>query len=110
MAALRRQMYGYAKGHVAYNLTTWLRDGDRRGLARLLLRLPPWHARQLVRWAWGRARGDVPYPLSLVLIEIAGHLAGPVALWRARRRVRREGRSGAAEAGRLGASLVRGPA
>jgi hypothetical protein len=29
--------------------------------------------------------------LSLILIEIAGTLAGPVALWRARRKVRRLG-------------------
>jgi GT2 family glycosyltransferase len=93
MPALRRQMYGYAKGHVAYNLTTWLRDGDRRGLARLALVLPRWHVRQLLRWAYAQVRGTVPYPLSLVLLEIAGHLAGPAALWRSRRRVRREGRS-----------------
>ena len=93
MPALRRQMFGYAKGHVAYHLTTWLRDGDRRGLTRLALRLPPWHARQLLRWAYAQTQGTVPYPLSLVLLEIAGHVAGPLALWRSRRRVRREGRS-----------------
>jgi GT2 family glycosyltransferase len=93
MAALRRQMFGYAKGHVAYHLTTWLRDGDRRGLVRLALRIPPWHARQLLRWAYAQTQGTVPYPLSLVLLEIAGHIVGPLALWRSRRRVRREGRS-----------------
>jgi len=86
-------MLGYAKGHVAYHLTTWLRDGDRRGLARLALTLPRWHARQLLRWAYAQVRGTVPYPLSLVLLEMAGHIAGPAALWRSRRRVRREGRS-----------------
>jgi GT2 family glycosyltransferase len=95
MPALRRQMFGYAKGHVAYNLTTWLHDGDRRGLARLALRLPRWHARQLLRWAYAQTQGTVPYPLSLVLLEIAGHVAGPLALWRSRRRVRREGRTAA---------------
>jgi hypothetical protein len=31
------------------------------------------------------------YPLSLILIEIAGTFAGPLALWRARRKVRRLG-------------------
>ena len=95
MPALRRQMLGYAKGHVAYHLTTWLRDGDRRGLARLALTLPRWHARQLLRWAYALVRGTVPYPLSLVLLEMVGHAAGPVALWQSRRRVRREGRSAA---------------
>jgi len=95
MPALRRQMFGYAKGHVAYHLTTWLRDGDRRGLRRLAFTLPRWHARQLLRWAYAQVEGGVPYPLSLVLLEIAGHIVGPAALWRSRRRVRREGRSAA---------------
>ena len=93
MRALRRQMYAYAKGHVAHLLTTWLRDGDRRALSRLGVRLPRWHVRQLERWAVARVRGEVPYPPSLMLVELAGHLAGPVGLWRSWRRVRREGRS-----------------
>jgi glycosyltransferase involved in cell wall biosynthesis len=93
MRALRRQMYAYAKGHVAHLLTTWLRDGDRRALSRLGIRLPRWHVKQLERWAVARVRGEVPYPLSLMLVELAGHLAGPVGLWRSWRRVRREGRS-----------------
>ena len=93
MRGLRRQMYGYAKGHVAYLLTTWLRDGDRRALSRLGGALPRWHVRQLKRWIVGRRRGEVPYPLSLMVVELAGHLVAPVSLWRSRRRVRREGRS-----------------
>jgi glycosyltransferase involved in cell wall biosynthesis len=93
MRALRRQMYAYAKGHVAHLLTTWLRDGDRRAVSRLGIRLPRWHVRQLQRWAVARVRGEVAYPVSLVLVELAGHVAGPVALWRSWRRVRREGRS-----------------
>lgn len=106
MRALRRQMYGYSKGHVAYGLTTWLRDDDRRALVRLLTVLPPWHLRQVVRWVLARLRGRPAYPLSLVLLEIVGHLAGPWSLWRSRRRVARQGRSGpyvAAELRRVGA-------
>ena len=92
MPELRRQMYGYSKGHVAYHLTTLLRDRDRRALVRLA-QLPRWHVQQLLRWAWAHFKGRQSYPLSLILIEICGHLAGPWSLWRSRRRVRREGRS-----------------
>jgi glycosyltransferase involved in cell wall biosynthesis len=93
MSELRRQMYGYSKGHVAYHLTTLLRDGDRRALVRLA-QLPRWHARQLLRWAWARLHGRQSYPLSLILLEIVGHAVGPWGLWQSRRRVGREGRSG----------------
>jgi hypothetical protein len=86
-------MYGYSKGHVAYHLTTLLRDRDRRALVRLA-QLPRGHVRQIGRWAWHRLQGRQSYPLSLVLLEIWGHLVGPWSLWQSRRRVRREGRSG----------------
>ncbi len=88
-AALRRQIYAYSKGHVAYHLTTLLRDRDRRAIVRLLLELPHGH---LCR-AWWRLRGWTEYPLRLLLLEAAGNLAGPWGLWRSRRRVRRLGRS-----------------
>lgn len=94
MRALRRQLYRYSKGHVAYLLTTLLREGDRRALVRLGVSLPLWHAGQLARWATARVRGQRAHPLALVLLEIAGSLSGPWCLWRSRRRVRREGRSG----------------
>ena len=92
MPELRRQMYGYSKGHVAYHLTTLLRDRDRRALVRLA-QLPRGHVSQLLRWAWTRARGRQFYPLSLILLQIWGSWAGPWSLWLSRRRVRREGRS-----------------
>jgi GT2 family glycosyltransferase len=85
--ALRRQIYGYSKGHVAYHLTTLFRDGDRRALVRLLYSLP----KTFLQRALERVRGRSEYPLDLILTEIAGTLAGPWALWRARRRVRRFG-------------------
>ena len=87
--ALRKQIYSYSKGHVAYHLTTLLRDGDRRALFRLLIELPRIYLRRTYR----RLRGRSVYPVSLILLEIMGNLAGPFALWRSRRRVRREGRS-----------------
>ena len=89
MQALRRRLYNYGKGHAAYHLTTLLRDGDRRALTRLLVELPLTHLRNVLT----RARGRSDYPLSLVFVEAMGHLAGPLALWRARRRVDRLGKS-----------------
>jgi len=89
MSAVRRQIYSYAKGHAAYQLTTWLRDGDRRALLRLLYELPTIYARR----AWQRIRGKSDYPVTFVLLEVLGTLAGPLALWRSRRRVRRLGPS-----------------
>jgi len=85
MRALRRQIYSYSKGHVAYHLTTWMRYGDSRALFHLALTLPKWQLKKLVRWM----RRSNDYPLSLILTEIAGNFAGPWALWRARRRARR---------------------
>jgi len=89
MRSLRRQLYNYSKGHVAYHLTTLLRDRDPRALTRLLVELPLCH----VRKALARLRGWSDYPLSLIGIEAIGNLVGPVALWRSRRRVKRLGRS-----------------
>jgi O-antigen biosynthesis protein len=89
MESLRRQIYSYSKGHVAYHLTTLLRDGDSRALIRLLYSLPNHYLHR----AWHRLRGWSEYPLSLILLEASGNLAGPWALWRSRRRVRVMGRS-----------------
>ena len=88
-SALRRQIYGYSKGHVSYHLTTWLRDSDGRALVQLFAALPLYHYQQI------RARllGQSNYPLSLVWLEIAGNLAAPWSLWRSHQRVKREGRS-----------------
>ncbi|HKW60244.1 MAG TPA: glycosyltransferase [Candidatus Dormibacteraeota bacterium] len=88
MRALRRQIYGYSKGHVAYHLTTLLADHDLRSLKRVLVDLPVWRVRQL----WSRLRARTTYPTSLVAIEIAGNLVAPLALLRARLRVARWGR------------------
>lgn len=78
-----------AEGHVAYHLTTFFRDHDRRALLRLTVELPRWHLRSITRWL----RGTRKYPLSLIIVEILGNLVGPFALWRSRCRVKREGSS-----------------
>jgi O-antigen biosynthesis protein len=87
MRALRRQLYAYSKGHVAYHLTTLLRDGDPRALVQLGVRLPQVQIRKIL----DRLRRRIDHPLSLVALEIAGNLAGPWALWRSRRSARRAG-------------------
>lgn len=88
-AALRHQIHCYSKGHVAYHLTTLIKDGDARALVRLGYSLPKTYLRR----TYARLRGRSDYPLSLILLEIAGSLAGPWALWQSRRRVRRFGPS-----------------
>jgi O-antigen biosynthesis protein len=87
--ALRRQIYGYSKGHVSYNLTTWLRDGDWRALVQIFAALPIYHYQQIKTWLLRQS----DYPLSLVLLEIKGNLVGPWTLWQSYQRVKREGRS-----------------
>jgi hypothetical protein len=60
----------------------------------VFVELPGWHVRQV--WRAFRAhlgRRRPRWPLSLVAIEIAGNLAGPFALLRARRRARQQGQT-----------------
>ena len=91
--ALRAQIYNYSKGHVAYHLTTLLRDRDARALRDLTIRLPKWRVRQFASYARRRLRRRDYYPLGLILLEIRGNLAGFHTLWQSYRRVGREGRS-----------------
>lgn len=92
--ALRRQLYGYSKGHIAYHLTTLLHDQDWRALVYLAVYMPLWRVYQVAGQIKDRLLGrGSAYPFSLIRLEIAGNLAGPFALWRSRRRVKREGRS-----------------
>jgi GT2 family glycosyltransferase len=86
-AALKRQIYGYSKGHISYNLTTWLKDGDWRGLWHSYVVIPFYHLKRIAIWLKGQSN----YPLSLILLEIRGNLIAPWALWRSRQRVKREG-------------------
>jgi O-antigen biosynthesis protein len=89
LPALRRQVFAYSKGHVAYHLTTLIRDHDLRALLQMGLRLPMIHLQRIK----ARLRGWSKYPFSFLILEIAGNLVGPWALWRSHLRVKREGRS-----------------
>jgi len=89
MPALRRQLYNYSKGHVAYHLTLLLQEQDWRSLKHIFVTLPQWHAGRIIRKLKGQSR----YPISLVLLEALGHLAGPWSLWSSHQRVQRLGYS-----------------
>lgn len=86
MRELRRQIFNYSKGHVAYHLTTLFCDGDWRALINLFVLLPGTHFRRAISRLLGRSE----YPLSMILVEMAGNLIGPIALWQSRRRVKCE--------------------
>ena len=83
--ALNRQILNYSKGHAAYQLTTFLRDRDGRGLMRILAEIPMHQARQIWRWLRGRSQTSI----RTTMLEITGHALGPIALWLSRRRVNR---------------------
>ncbi len=87
--ALRRQLYGYSKGYVSYQLTTLFADRDPNVIKNLLVDIPGWHITRIIN----RLRHRSPYPIPLVLTEIMGHLAGAWSLWMSHRRVQRQGRS-----------------
>jgi GT2 family glycosyltransferase len=91
--SLRRQIYNYSKGHVAYHLLTLTNDHDLRGLTDMFVRLPRWRLHQMSALAKRKVKGRRTYPLSLIVAEAAGNIAGPFALWRSRRRVAELGRS-----------------
>ncbi|MEW6258868.1 MAG: glycosyltransferase [Thermodesulfobacteriota bacterium] len=89
MSELRRQIYAYSRGHVAYHLTTLFRDGDFRALTTICFDLPRYHLARIKHYLLGWT----DYPLRLAFLEFFGHLAGPWAYWKANRLVKRMGRS-----------------
>jgi GT2 family glycosyltransferase len=89
MTALRNQLFNYSKGHVAYHLHTLIHDYDTRVLSHLFKTMPRWRVKQLLRIARDEFRGKNTYPMSLVMLELWGHLLGPIGLWHASARARR---------------------
>lgn len=88
ISALRRQIFNYSRGVVAYHLMTLWSWGDGRALLTLAM-LPMYYAKRAV---W-RLTGRLTYPLSFILLEIIGHGLGAWGLWRSRHHVRRYGKS-----------------
>jgi glycosyltransferase involved in cell wall biosynthesis len=89
MKALRKQLFNYSKGFVAYQLTTLFSYGDYRAIPELLAWLPVWHLWRVV----SRLLKLSQHPLSLIVPEIAGSITGPFALWQSHQRVARIGKS-----------------
>ncbi|TAE76293.1 MAG: glycosyltransferase [Verrucomicrobia bacterium] len=87
MAELKRQLMAYSKGHVAYHLITFSKFRDKRALVRLGYELPTSMASRVLN----RLRGRSKYPWSLLAIEFAGMLLGPLALWQSIRHTRKYG-------------------
>lgn len=86
-AELKKQVFAYSKGHVAYHLITWMKYGDRRGLHRVLVDLP----RTYLKRSGLRLLGKSTYPWRLLGTEMLGILLGPWALWRSHQHVRKMG-------------------
>lgn len=72
-AELRRQLYTWGTGHMAYVEKTWRVDPAAR---RLLVRLVGWQLRRLSRQAGKAALGRTDLPASLSLAELRGSLVG----------------------------------
>ena len=89
MKSLKNQIYNYSKGHVSHHLTTLIYDKDMRALIQILYRLPQAHFQRIKM----RLMGKSIYPVSMILLEIAGNLAGPWCLYKSWRRVKKEGKS-----------------
>ncbi len=89
MKSLHQQLYNYSKGHVAYHLETCIVDKDFRGFTRIFIEIPLNLFKRLIKSFAGRDR----FPSSVILREIAGTMAGPWALFRSSRRVKRLGKS-----------------
>jgi cellulose synthase/poly-beta-1,6-N-acetylglucosamine synthase-like glycosyltransferase len=102
MRALHKQIFNYSKGHVAYHLTTLLKDGDLRVLLQLSLWLPLGHFWRIFQ----RLRKKSSYTLLLLAIEIAGNFAGPAALLLSYLRVQSEGRSGVFRSNKPSSALI----
>jgi hypothetical protein len=73
------------KNDAAYHLMTLLQDRDLRAALHLLVHIPRQHWRQIA----ARLGREDDTPWSIMLLEIAGGLAAPWALWRAQRRAGR---------------------
>lgn len=74
--AIRKQLFNYSKGHVAYNLKTWISDSDKRGLCRVFVELPVIQSKRLILIFLRRTN----YSFSLVIIETLGYVLGPFSL------------------------------
>lgn len=89
MAALRKQLFNYSKGHVAYHLVTLFNDKDWLTLPYLLIYLP-----RMLWWRFRQTRKKYSfYPVKLLLLESWGYLNGPWSLYRSIKQANKLGRT-----------------
>jgi O-antigen biosynthesis protein len=88
MTELKRQLFNYGKGNIAYHSHVLIYDRDLRVLAMVFIFLPLYYSKQVLIAIFIDRR----YPLSLRLAEIAGLFAGPWGYWRSIRLIERIGR------------------
>jgi O-antigen biosynthesis protein len=88
MPELKRQLFNYSKGNIAYHLTVLIGDRDLRVLPTVLVFLPIYYFKQILIAIFIDRR----YPLRLRFTEIAGIFAGPWGYWRSARLIKRLGR------------------
>jgi glycosyltransferase involved in cell wall biosynthesis len=87
-ADLRRQLFNYGRGLVAFQITTLIREGDFRALY-TVSQLIRWNLRRMVMRLMHRSK----HPLDLVAIESIGHCVGIFCWLISCIRVRHLGRS-----------------
>ncbi|MCC6612389.1 MAG: glycosyltransferase [Anaerolineae bacterium] len=91
---LRHQLHNHSKGMIAFEIETFLNDGDWRGLWQVLVRLPVWRAREVIGELARMLRGHKSDYWWLLWTFITAESAGFGAWWHSRRRVAKLGRSG----------------
>lgn len=88
MAELKRQLFNYSKGNIAYHSTVLICDRDIRVLPTVFIFLPIYYFKKILIALFI----DHRYPLMLRFIEIAGIFAGPWGYWRSVQLIKRIGR------------------
>ena len=88
MAKLKKQLFNYSKGNIAYHATVLIHDRDLRVLPTVFIFLPIYYFKKLFIALFIDRR----YPITLRFTEIAGILAGPWGLWRSYRLIKKIGR------------------
>jgi len=91
--SLHHQLHNHTKGMIAFEIETFLNDGDWRGLWQIFVRLPLWRAWEVLKELRVMASGHKSDYWWLLWVFIGAESAGFSAWWRSRRRVKKLGRS-----------------
>jgi O-antigen biosynthesis protein len=90
---LKKVIFNYTKGMVAYELMTLTKEGDLRAILQLGVRLPLWRFFELFRTFWSYISTGNPERFDMFRLKLRGDLAGPGSFIRAQKRVKELGRS-----------------